>query len=636
MLKLYFVFTLLSIIFLCRVQAQDRPVFLNPQSSFIFNKTCWSFYTSKDKNISADSIWKIYFEKKFKAVNADVFNGGIPDRYYWFHFKIVNTTKQTISYYIDVRSPRLNDLSLYTVNKGAVTAQIKTGDLQPFANRPYDYKNFAFPCELASGDSTDFLLYVNQVGNTFYLPVKVSPAAVFNDNIFRIYLLNGITFGILIFVAVFSFIFFVNTKYYIYFYYSLYLISSILWTMSYFGLGFQYLWPDYPRINSIAAPLMAALNLLLTIQICQSLLQIHKKDKRLFRIGNVCKVLLTLVGFFPVLVDIDKHDYTFNHAYILIFLGVVIVSVSVLFYAVIFYTVKRSPEATFYFIASIFKLVNIFNLALIELGISTALFNMELLLLGSLLLELILLSCAIAKKYRHLKINTYHAVIQAQEEERRNLAREMHDNISNTLAGIKFRYHYIINQLQKGNTSNLENELSDLYEMLNLVQRDARNISHNLMIENVQHNSLSELVQTYLANITKNNAGSESGLGFPDFHFLTNEKKNFFTADITLQIFRIIQELILNVIKHSRASAATIKISYERRFLTIIVEDNGVGMKIEPVQEGIGIKNIYSRIKLLSGRIEIKNAENNRNMPGTLVIISLPYRPVATNNQMNY
>jgi signal transduction histidine kinase len=280
--------------------------------------------------------------------------------------------------------------------------------------------------------------------------------------------------------------------------------------------------------------------------------------------------------------------------------------------------------------------VNIFNLALIELGIAPAVFNMEVLLLGGLLLELVLLSCAIAKKYQHLKINTYHAVIQAQEEERRNLAREMHDNISNTLASIKFRYHYIINQLQKGNAPNLQNDLSELYNMLNIVQRDARNISHNLMIENVQHNSLSELVETYIVNITKNNAGNEPDADFPKFQFSTNEKKNFFTADITLQIFRIIQELILNVIKHSKASISNVKISYEKRFLKIIVDDDGVGMNNRSTQEGIGIKNIYSRIELLSGSIEIKAVYDNDNMPGTFVTIILPYKPAVTDKQMNY
>jgi signal transduction histidine kinase len=615
---------------------QEAPVLLNEQEDFAFNETCWSYFESSDKDLTVEAVCKLYAQQKFKPVNSSVLNGGIPKKYYWFHFKVINPTQQKIPFIIDAKSPRINSIALYTLKNGAVVQQNISGDLLPFRKRPIIDKSFAFPAALAPADSLDFLLFVNQVGNSFYLPITISPVNVFNHFTYSDYLLNGITFGILLFVSLLSLIFFINTKHFIYLYYSLYIISSVLWVLSYFGLGFQYLWPNVPRINSIASPLLASVNILLTLQICQLLLQIKKRTQNLFTVITSCKIILLVTGLFPVVVNLDTHDYAFNHTYLIIFLGVIISSIIVLFYSVLFYTIKGSQEAFFYLIASIFKISSMFNLALMELGITPAISNLEMLLQCGLIVELTLLSYALAKRYKGLKIKSYNAILKAQETERHNLAQEMHDNISNTLAGIKFQLHYIIKQAEKGNTGNIENDLAEIYDVLDTVQSDTRNISHNLMPENIHANSLGQLASSYMNNITKRSNSDENPGNIPQFSFSTNEKKNVFMPDTSLQIFRIIQELITNAIKHSRATRATLIITYEKRYLEIIVEDNGIGINGRQNKEGLGLRNIRSRIELLNGNMEIKAVAPFDAIPGTHIIIRIPYRTARFDTQSNY
>jgi signal transduction histidine kinase len=252
------------------------------------------------------------------------------------------------------------------------------------------------------------------------------------------------------------------------------------------------------------------------------------------------------------------------------------------------------------------------------------------------IVELTLLTYALAKRYRGLKINSYNAILKAQETERQNLAQEMHDNISNTLAGIKFRLHYIIKQAENGNAENIGNELSGIYDVLNTVQADARNISHNLIPENIHHNSLGQLASSYINNLTKRNSNDEGQAGLLRISFSTNEKKNVFAPDTSLQIFRIIQELITNVIKHSQAAHAALTINYQKKYLEITVEDNGIGINNRQKKEGLGLKNIRSRIELLNGNMEIKAIIPSDAMPGTLAIINIPYRFAGHDTQANY
>ena len=110
---------------------------------------------------------------------------------------------------------------------------------------------------------------------------------------------------------------------------------------------------------------------------------------------------------------------------------------------------------------------------------------------------------------------------------------------------------------------------------------------------------------------------------------LVNQLKiNVITTDLTdrlannveIQLFRIVQELITNVIKHASATEINLQVTSYEDHLNLIVEDNGDGFDIKKVKMGFGLKNIEKRLGLLGGQYEIDSSP----VAGTTVILNLP------------
>ena len=89
---------------------------------------------------------------------------------------------------------------------------------------------------------------------------------------------------------------------------------------------------------------------------------------------------------------------------------------------------------------------------------------------------------------------------------------------------------------------------------------------------------------------------------------------------LEIQIFRIIQELITNIIKHSQAKEATIQFSQNEGVLTIMVEDNGKGFELNNTSNGIGLINIEKRMERINGELIIDSSIGS----GTTVILNIP------------
>jgi signal transduction histidine kinase len=72
-----------------------------------------------------------------------------------------------------------------------------------------------------------------------------------------------------------------------------------------------------------------------------------------------------------------------------------------------------------------------------------------------------------------------------------------------------------------------------------------------------------------------------------------------------LSVYRIVQELLNNIVKHSRASEAVVQISYQRQLLSITIEDNGIGLSREDLpNDGMGLRSLQSRVSAMNGKIE--------------------------------
>ena len=628
------------IFLLCFLHVQAGPIIIQGAGEYSFSGNSWSFFQTDNHAASKSEILKAYQEGQFKTVGQAVFNSGIPGKFYWFHFTISNQDSVDDNLVIDIENPRIFELELFEESGGQIISLGKSGVFAPFSQRQIVYKNFIFKSFLKKGQSRDYFLFVNQIGHTLILPIKIFKSNVFPMISFRNYLIDGLTYGILLFVSILSLLFFINTGHSLYFIYGLYVFTAIAWLLSYFGLGFQYIWGNHPGFCTPSSPFLACMNIILNIQICQQLLRLNKASPFFYKAGNVCKCLLLATALFPVGVNLDRYGYSLNHGYLVCFLIIIMTSILMVLISVLLYTIKGSTVARFYLMSSILKVGSIFNLALLELGISPGLYNLEGLLQIGILIEITILTYAIAYRYTMYRLKTFQQVIAAQEEERQKISKEIHDSISNSLSAIKYA---VLNLMGDGiGPANSKMQLEKIANEINGVQKEARNISHFMTPDYIRQYSLSEIVKQYVENVQEKVGKKQTENTFT-IHFSTNEQTVKFSELAKLNTFRVVQELIANILTHSEATNADIVLSFHKNGLVIISEDNGVGFDEQRSGEmGQGIRNIKSRVKMLNGTFShqppgkktffsrftdvSEDNDQTRERTGSLIVIKIPTR----------
>lgn len=194
------------------------------------------------------------------------------------------------------------------------------------------------------------------------------------------------------------------------------------------------------------------------------------------------------------------------------------------------------------------------------------------------------------------EIRQLEALIEGEEKERKRVAQELHDGLNGDLSAIKYR----ISGLEDYEMKPLDKEeLSRIVDMIDQSCQQVRNISHNLMPASISEFGLVEALRQYLRKM-----GAVHGLDI-DFQTYGNEIRLPEKAETTL--FRIVQELINNTAKHAKASRALVQLNFHENELSLTVEDDGTGFYPRAQPDGLGLRNIRSRVGLLDGQLDISS-----------------------------
>ncbi|MFX0556953.1 tetratricopeptide repeat protein [Maribacter sp. CXY002] len=189
------------------------------------------------------------------------------------------------------------------------------------------------------------------------------------------------------------------------------------------------------------------------------------------------------------------------------------------------------------------------------------------------------------------------ALIDGEEKERNRLAQDLHDGINGDLAVIKYK----ISSLETNKFSEREKKYYlDAISMLDNAVEQVRRISHNLAPPSLHNFDLIEAIQQFCS---KQNASNSLNISFQYFGNRLVLKKEIETA-----IYRIIQELLNNSIKHANATEALVQLNTHEDKLIITVEDNGKGFDASISANGIGLQNIKSRVNFLKANLDISSS----------------------------
>lgn len=188
--------------------------------------------------------------------------------------------------------------------------------------------------------------------------------------------------------------------------------------------------------------------------------------------------------------------------------------------------------------------------------------------------------------------------ILTQERERSRIAADIHDDLIGKLTAIK-----MINQLND-KSSKIDALLTKGIEI-------ARGISHDLMPPLIDYTSLEELVrETILPH--ENQIKIKMTINVIE--------NTAISSKIKIHIIRIIQEIIVNIHKHSHANLITFHLRISPQWITMIINDNGIGFNLESVKHGLGMSNIETRIQYINGRYKLKSKDKK----GTKFIFLIP------------
>jgi len=207
------------------------------------------------------------------------------------------------------------------------------------------------------------------------------------------------------------------------------------------------------------------------------------------------------------------------------------------------------------------------------------------------------------QKFNELKdkiqINSMQSMIEGQEVERERIAKDLHDSLGGLLSTIKLQVDNIRN---KKSISEDDKEIKTATQLLDTAVSEVRTISQNLQPGALNRLGLIPALKD-LVNRYDNKYGPEIDLQHFDVPIKLDQT-------IALGIYRIVQEILTNAIKHANAKEILVQLNKETDEIIIHIEDDGVGFNTEKKYTGMGLENIRSRVNYLKGTMEIDSRKN--------------------------
>ncbi len=212
------------------------------------------------------------------------------------------------------------------------------------------------------------------------------------------------------------------------------------------------------------------------------------------------------------------------------------------------------------------------------------------------------------------ELKIMNAMVTGQDEERRRISRELHDHIGSLLSMTQMQFQALEERYEKLEQYN-QAQHHKVNQLLNEACDSVRDLSHKIGDKLLMNLGLIPAIEDLIGII---NSGGQIRADLYAFQMETRLPNH-----IEFHTFKIIQELIANTLKHSKASELTIQLIKDDQMLSITVEDNGIGFHpdiLSSEKSGLGFINIRSRLNELSGEMNVDSGKGS----GTTILIEIP------------
>ncbi|GIP35588.1 sensor histidine kinase [Paenibacillus sp. J2TS4] len=213
-------------------------------------------------------------------------------------------------------------------------------------------------------------------------------------------------------------------------------------------------------------------------------------------------------------------------------------------------------------------------------------------------------------------------IIMAQEEERKRIAREIHDGLAQTMAHVVLRTEIAERMLTQQYFDSVKEELSDLKGQVRDGLEEVRKMIFNLRPMALDDLGLIPTLHKFVQDF------EEKSKIRTRFELAGREKR--LPTEMEVAVYRLIQEAFSNVLKHANASFISLTITFQKQMVQIVVKDNGNGFNVEEMESKMmvgnnhfGLIGMKERVDLLEGRIDIDSSKEG----GTKITMLIPINP---------
>ncbi|MFG6147981.1 sensor histidine kinase [Halobacillus sp. B23F22_1] len=204
-------------------------------------------------------------------------------------------------------------------------------------------------------------------------------------------------------------------------------------------------------------------------------------------------------------------------------------------------------------------------------------------------------------------------IIEAQEEERRRLSREIHDGPAQSLANVMLRSDLVERTFKERGIEEALSEMRNVRKLVRSALYDVRRIIYDLRPMALDDLGLVPTLKKYLATVEEYNQ--------LHIHFASLGEKRRLESKYEVAIFRLIQEAVQNAVKHAEASSIDVKFELRKKMTKIVIEDDGKGFDPSLKREkSFGLMGMRERVDMVNGELHIQSSPGK----GTIVTIHLP------------
>ena len=403
-----------------------------------------------------------------------------------------------------------------------------------------------------------------------------------------------------------------------------YIFCMSVWILAHYGRLFPYLYPGLPVLNNISKPLssLGAAVFLFSVMgnVFQKELLSHPWHQRMIKAAKRALLILTALMF---LLCIPNLNTTVKASLITAWHVGLLASVCIIVWTPLKFFYSGNLAKIFMAAILVICATVVVQLFANAGMINSYFINEHGMALGTLVENSIMafgLFVGLLEERRNKNLQvlaleaeqtaTLKKLITVQDNERKRIAGDLHDNIGPLLAALKINFRRIAHVKEEQKQLELVQKTEDIIDDSII---EIRNVAHNLMPKNLSSNGLINTLSDYFDNMEQL---------YGKKILFNHDVQSIFEPEMQMNIYRIISELVMNADKHSDANIITVCINSDSKLLSIFIHDNGQGflLKHNGNKNSLGIQSAESRVHYLKGKFILQSEPGK----GTKVNIEIP------------